>query len=131
MTSHRLRVPLRFLVVGVLNTLVGLLAIYMGKWWLGLGDVLANLFGYAIGLCFSFVVNRSWTFDHSGAVVPALMRFLVVFGIAYALNLATVLAAIRVFGINAYIAQALGIVPYTLFFFLGSRYYAFRAGPAR
>jgi len=59
------------------------------------------------------------------------MRFLVVFGIAYALNLATVLAAIRVFGINAYIAQALGIVPYTLFFFLGSRYYAFRAGPAR
>lgn len=131
MTLHRLRVPLRFLVVGVLNTLVGLLAIYMGKWWLGLGDVLANLFGYAIGLCFSFVVNRSWTFDHSGAVVPALMRFLVVFGIAYAVNLATVLAAIRVFGINAYIAQALGIVPYTLFFFLGSRYYAFRAGPAR
>jgi len=131
MTSHRLRVPLRFLVVGVLNTLIGLLAIYLGKWWLGLGDVLANLFGYAIGLCFSFVVNRSWTFDHSGAVVPALMRFVVVFGIAYALNLATVLAAIRVFGINAYIAQALGIVPYTLFFFLGSRYYAFRAGPAR
>ena len=131
MTSHRLRVPLRFLVVGVLNTLIGLLAIYLGKWWLGLGDVLANLFGYAIGLCFSFVVNRSWTFDHSGAVVPALMRFLVVFGIAYAVNLATVLAAIRVFGINAYIAQALGIVPYTLFFFLGSRYYAFRAGPAR
>ena len=131
MTLHRLRVPLRFLVVGVLNTLIGLLAIYLGKWWLGLGDVLANLFGYAIGLCFSFVVNRSWTFDHSGAVVPALMRFLVVFGIAYAVNLATVLAAIRVFGINAYIAQALGIVPYTLFFFLGSRYYAFRAGPAR
>jgi len=131
MTLHRLRVPLRFLVVGVLNTLIGLLAIYLGKWWLGLGDVLANLFGYAIGLCFSFVVNRSWTFDHSGAVVPALMRFVVVFGIAYALNLATVLAAIRVFGINAYIAQALGIVPYTLFFFLGSRYYAFRAGPAR
>ena len=131
MTSHRLRVPLRFLVVGVLNTLIGLLAIYLGKWWLGLGDVLANLFGYAIGLCFSFVVNRSWTFDHSGAVVPALMRFLVVFAIAYVLNLATVLVAIRVFGINAYIAQALGIVPYTLFFFLGSRYYAFRAGPAR
>ena len=131
MTSHRLRVPLRFLVVGVLNTLIGLLAIYLGKWWLGLGDVLANLFGYAIGLCFSFAVNRSWTFDHSGALVPALMRFLVVFAIAYALNLATVLAAIRVFGINAYIAQALGIAPYTLFFFLGSRYYAFRVGPAR
>ena len=131
MTLHRLQIPLRFLAVGVLNTLLGLLAIYLCKWLLGLGDVLANFCGYVIGLSFSFVVNRSWTFRHSGAVLPALVRFLAVFAVAYALNLATVLLAIHAFEVNAYLAHAIGVVPYTLFFFLGSRYYAFRANAGR
>ena len=30
-----------------------------------------------------------------------------------------------------YLAQAIGIVPYTTFFYLGSRYFAFRPAPAR
>ena len=131
MTLHRMQIPLRFLAVGVLNTLVGLLAIYLCKWLLGLGDVLANFCGYVVGLSCSFVVNRSWTFRDSGAVLPALVRFLVVFAAAYALNLATVLFLIRSLGVNAYLAHAIGVVPYTLLFFLGSRYYAFRTSAGR
>jgi putative flippase GtrA len=57
-------------------------------------------------------------------------RFLIVFLIAYFLNLATVLAAIHVFATNTYLAHAIAIVPYTVFFYLGSRCFAFRDGAA-
>ena len=49
----------------------------------------------------------------------------------YLLNLATVLAAIRSLGVNSYLAHAIGVVPYTVFFFLGSRHFAFRSETAR
>ena len=116
----------RFLAVGVLNTLVGLLAIYLCKLLLGTGDVVSNALGYAVGLANSFAWNRRWTFAHSGAVLPAAARFVIVFLIAYFLNLATVMAAIHLFGVNGYVAQALGIAPYTAFFYVGSRWFAFR-----
>jgi putative flippase GtrA len=120
-------IPLRFALVGVANTLIGLFAIYFCKWALGLGDATANVCGYVVGLAASFTFNRGWTFGHTGAVLPALMRFLLIFGLAYLLNLATVLVAIRWFNVNSYLAHAIGIVPYTVFFYLGSRYFAFRS----
>jgi putative flippase GtrA len=131
MTWPRLGAPFKFVVVGIANTFVGLLAIYLCKWLLGFGDALANISGYMIGLAVSFLLNRGWTFRHSGAVLPALARFLVIFALAYLLNLATVLIAIHSFGVNSYLAQGIGIAPYTVFFYLGSKYFAFRPASAR
>jgi putative flippase GtrA len=116
----------RFLLVGILNTFVGLATIYLCKWLLGSSDVASNAIGYAVGLTNSFAWNRRWTFAHSGEVLPAVTRFVVVFAIAYSLNLATVLAAIHLLGLNSYLAQAIGIAPYTTFFYLGSRWFVFR-----
>jgi putative flippase GtrA len=131
MKWRRLRAPLKFGVVGIANTLIGLLAIYLCKWLFGFGDALANISGYTIGLAVSFLLNRGWTFQHSGAVLPALARFLVIFALAYLLNLGTVLITIHSFDVNSYLAQAIGIAPYTVFFYLGSHYFVFKSAPAR
>jgi putative flippase GtrA len=117
----------KFLAVGVLNTLVGLCAIYLCKWLGGIGDAAANAVGYTVGLANSFAWNRRWTFNHSDAMLPAAVRFVVVFLIAYLLNLGTVMTAIHGFGVNSYVAQAIGIMPYTIFFYLGSRWFVFRS----
>jgi putative flippase GtrA len=122
------RVPpvlLRFVVVGLANTMVGLAMIYLLKWLVGVGDTAANVGGYSLGLAASFLFNRNWTFHHSGAWLPALARFLFVFAVAYAVNLGTVLVLLKQFGMNGYAAQAFGIPPYTALFYLGSRYVSF------
>ena len=129
MTWERFRTPFKFGIVGIANTFIGLFAIYLCKWLLGFSDALANISGYIIGFAVSFLLNRGWTFQHSGEVLPALARFIVIFALAYLLNLATVLIAIDPFGVNSYLAQAIGIVPYALFFYYGSRHFAFTAGP--
>ncbi|MGQ0593983.1 MAG: GtrA family protein [Gammaproteobacteria bacterium] len=116
----------RFLSVGAVNGVVGLSVIYACKRLLGLGDIPANASGYAVGLVFSFVLNRHWTFGHTGNTWVAVLRFLAVYAVAYSVNLVCVLFAIRVAGIDGYVSQAIGILPYAAIFYLGSRLYVFR-----
>jgi len=116
----------RFLLVGILNTITGLSIIYACKWFLEFGDVSANMCGYAVGLTVSFMLNSRWTFRYRGRVVPTVARFIGVFLIAYFSNLAVVLTLIDGFGLNSYLAQAIGIPPYTIVFYIGSRWFAFR-----
>ncbi len=120
---------LKFLVVGGANTIFGLVVIYFLKWQFDLDDIIANTIGYALGILLSFILNKRWSFQHKGATLSALIRFLLVTAIAYASNLAVVLASINMLGVNGYLAQALGIPPYTVVSYLGSRFYAFRPFP--
>lgn len=117
---------LRFLLVGLANTAVGLGSIWALIGLAGWNDVPANATGYAVGLTCSFLLNRRWTFAHRGPVWPALWRFLLVFGVAYAANLACMFTLRDALGMDRYLAHAVATVPYTLLFFVGSRLFAFR-----
>jgi putative flippase GtrA len=116
---------IRFVIVGLLNTLVGLSVIYLAMYLLGLGNALANALGYAVGLVVSFVLNKRWTFSHRGQTASAFLRFVTVVGVAYLTNLGTVLFFADGLGWNRYVAQALGIPPYTVVSYFGSRLFAF------
>lgn len=118
----------RFGLVGVANTVLSLALIYAFLFLLGWPDALANITGYAIGLLQSFVLNRNWTFRSQERILPSLARFLVVFAVAYSLNLALVLALRRA-GVDQAIAHAAGMPVYTLVFFLLSRWFVFNRPP--
>lgn len=115
----------RYLAVGVANTLAGLLVIYTCKWVFGAGDISANMIGYGVGILLSFQMNKRWTFGHLGGYWQSLLRYFAVLVCAYLVNLATVLYSIDVLKLNGYLAQALGIGPYTLIGYMGSRYFVF------
>jgi putative flippase GtrA len=121
---------IRFGAVGLINTLVGLSAIYALKLFVGAGDVVANLLGYAVGVTVSFALNRKWTFAFQGDHWQASLRFVATMAMSYAVNLSIVLVALHVFKLNSYLAQALGIPPYTIVSFLLCKYWVFRAPPA-
>src|SRR6185312_3561873 len=118
--------PVKFVLVGVSNTFVGLGTIYAMKSLLGLGDASSNLIGYGAGLSWSFALNRSWTFEHREHAGAALVRFVVVALVAYVANLATVLYCVKGLRVDGYLAQALGIPPYTILFYFGCKHVAFR-----
>ena len=118
--------PLRFMIVGIANTLCGLGVIYAAKLFAAVGDVPANALGYAVGIGLGFALNRIWTFKDRGSISATLARYLLVIGIGYSLNLAAVIWMINSLGVNAYLAQAFGIPPYVLSVYLGSRWFVFR-----
>lgn len=116
----------RYLLVGVANTIVGLGTIYIAMYFLGLDIVYANAVGYTIGVLFSFLLNKSWTFKSDDHLLFSFLRFITVLAVAYIANLGTVLFFDSHFHVNPYLAQALGIFPYTIIGFLGNRYFTFR-----
>jgi len=116
---------IRFAIVGLINTLFGLLIIYSCKWFVGLGDILSNIIGYSAGLLLSFILNKKWTFNDQSDPVVAILKFSLVIGCAYLINLAVVLTFIHYLLIDSYLAQAMGIAPYAILTYLGSRHWVF------
>lgn len=116
----------KFLTVGALNTLVGLLVIYAAKFFAGMEDISANLVGYGVGFLLPYALNSRWTFRYSGDDLPAALRFLLGVSTGYCVNLLAVLVLIQLFGVNSYVAQAMGIPPYTLTVYLLSKHFVFR-----
>lgn len=116
----------RYLLVGVANTIVGLGTIYIAMYFLHLNIVHANAVGYTIGVLFSFLLNKSWTFKSDDHLLFSFLRFITVLAVAYTANLYTVLFFDSRFHVNAYLAQAAGIFPYTIIGFLGNKYFTFR-----
>jgi putative flippase GtrA len=114
----------RYGIVGIANTLFGLTVIYCFK-FAGSGDVMANLFGYCCGLLLSFKLNSKWTFRYQGRLLSAFYTFCAVIIVSYLLNLSIVMVAIHALGMNSYLAQSMGIVPYTATSYLGCRFFVF------
>jgi putative flippase GtrA len=117
---------IKYLLAGLLNTAVGLTLIYTCM-ALGVGDVASNAVGYAVGFCVSFFVNNKWTFQQDTATVSKFVRFLIVAGIAYGINLWVMLTARDHLHIDHRICQLLGVVAYTGTSFVGARLFVFRS----
>lgn len=121
------RQSLRFGAVGLVNTTIGLTAIYALMFFFGTGPALANAIGYTIGLAVSFVLNRFWTFGDSRSVAKALPPYILVAVISYLLNLSVVLLGTHHFGVGPYLVQLFGVGVYTVSMFLGCRWFVFQA----
>ena len=119
-----LRTSFRFGTVGVVNTLLSIAVIFSLKGFAGAPDLPANAAGYAVGLACSFALNKNWTFQHQGHLLPALVRFLSVFAVAYLFNIGVVFALIGA-GFNDYLAHVAGMPVYTAVFYLGCLGFAF------
>lgn len=69
--------PLRFILVGVANTLIDFGVLFALTAW-GLALVPSNMISTAVALAFSFVVNRSFTFASTGNPFGQAVKFLLV-----------------------------------------------------
>ena len=116
---------LKFLVVGVFNTLLSLVIIFGLKYFYSFSDVVANFTGYVTGLICSFSLNKKWTFNHSGHVSFTIFKFMLTFAVAYIVNIIFVLLLIKS-GVNTYLSHLIGMPIYTVIFYLGSKFFVFK-----
>jgi glycosyltransferase involved in cell wall biosynthesis/putative flippase GtrA len=115
----------KFLLVGLANTFVGLTAIYFAMYFLDFNEITSNATGYSIGILLGFALNKRWTFANNGAVFRTFLRYLLIIGLGYAANLETVIYFAQKPNFNPYLAQALGIFPYTLLTYIGCKFFVF------
>lgn len=132
MLSHLLdKTLLRFLAVGVLNTLLGM-AIMFGLYNLaGVSYWLSTAANYILVSVFSFLVNRSFTFRSRGSLIAGGLRFALNIAVCYLLayGVAKPLAAAVFSGYGKALqenaAMAAGMCFFTGFNYIGQRWFVF------
>lgn len=73
----------RFLLVGVVNTIVGLSSMYLFLNGFSFSYWVSTFLGNVIGACVSYILNRSFTFKSNAAVGTSMLRFAIVILICY------------------------------------------------
>jgi putative flippase GtrA len=112
---------IRFLVVGVVNTLFSYL-VYAGLLFLGVNFAVANLGAVALGVLFGFKTQGTWVFRNSSNRL--LRKYAAFWIVIYMLNIGLI-KALMTFGLNAYWAGALALAPVALASYLVQKYIVF------
>ncbi|MET3195049.1 GtrA family protein [Bacillus sp. OAE603] len=68
----------RFLIVGLINTFVGLTIMYVLYHLANQSYWLSTFIGNSVGAVVSFILNRSFTFKFNGSIQKSIIKFLLV-----------------------------------------------------
>lgn len=100
----------RFLLVGVVNTIVGLSSMYLFLHGFSFSYWVSTFLGNVIGACVSYILNRSFTFKSNAAVGTSMLRFAIVILICYI--------------ISYYLGEKIALFLFAKISFLGTKYAA-------
>ena len=122
---------LKFILVGILNTLVGT-AIMFGLYNLaGCSYWVSSAANYVIGSILSYVLNKRFTFRHRGQIAQSALRFAGNIAVCYLLAYGIAKPAVQAIltdetqQVKENIAMLAGMILFTGFNYLGQRYFVF------
>lgn len=124
---------IRFLLVGIINTCVGLFIIFFLLNAVHLSYWVSTFAGNAIGACVSYCLNRSFTFNSQVSFQRGLPRFFTIILICYVgsyfFSDKLLIWMNQFYTVNTSLEQngavLLGSVLYTLSNYLGQKYFVF------
>ncbi|MEH7382902.1 GtrA family protein [Bacillus sp. JJ1533] len=130
-TTHFLKPTntfIRFLLVGVLNTLVGLSSIFMLLHVIGLSYWISTFLGNSIGAVVSYQLNRRFTFASHTAIGRSFPLFVAVILGCYFLSfsISKIVASLILAHYPNEAAVLLGTGLYTIMNYLGQKYIVFQ-----
>jgi putative flippase GtrA len=117
---------LRFLTVGVFNTILGYGVIFACMYLANISPESSNVAGYFVGLVASYVLNRNYTFNSKQNRRGEILRFLIVFAVAYTSNLFVLVILIHKLGLHEGVSQILAGLVYVVASYVMNKYYVFR-----
>jgi putative flippase GtrA len=118
----------RYAAVGLVSNLT-VYALYLLLTHWGLASKVAMTLTYAAGVAQTFVFNKHWSFRSGGRARAQFGRYLAVYAIGYALNLAGLFLLVDVLGWAHQLAQGILIVAIAVLLFLLQKFWVFRAPP--
>lgn len=116
---------LKFISVGVLNTAISLIVIYL-LMGIGVNYKISNFAGYILGLINSFIFNKLWIFKTKKNLIKESILFIFVFAICYCLQYVALLIMVEKLMWNNYLSQFLGMGLYTVLNFILNRILTFK-----
>ena len=118
----------KFGIVGVFNTLINLLVLYILTEFFGVYYLVSAFFAFIIAVTNSFILNKTWTFEEKVGhkVYSRYFKFIVISLIALIFNLILLYVLVEYFKIWYMLAQLIGVILNLIINFLGNKLWAFK-----
>jgi|GEM_PF-4047944 len=108
----------RYLVVGVINTLISFIMIVIFYKWLEFSYNLAYSFGYIIAYCNSFIMNKIFTFKSTDCWKKEFIGFTLVFIISYSISYLILYFVVEIIQVEEFFGIIFSMIIYTILSFL-------------
>ena len=126
-------VTIKFIIVGIINTLVGTTVMFVAYNLFSWSYWSASAANYIIGSIVSYILNKYFTFQNKDKSIKILIKFvinilvcyLLAYGIAKPLII-KLLAGVRK-NVQDNIAMLVGICLFVMFNYIGQRYFTFKS----
>lgn len=119
--------PIKFIVIGILNTIVGFATYAAFIQFINDNYLQALILSHVIGVTHSYFWNNKWTFQQKGYNAKSGMKFISVYAVTFFVNLFLLTLLVDTIGLNKLIAQAIALFLTTGISFFGHKYWSFRA----
>ena len=116
---------LRFIVVGIINTIIGYTIIMLLFHLISLSYTLSYFLSYIVGIIISFFLNRKFVFFSQNKKLKEFIKFLFAFIVSYSTSYLGLYLIVENHLLNTNIAFFAGMVIYSILFYLLNRYLTF------
>ena len=126
--SHKTFVTqaIKFGLVGIPNTLIGMGTFAFLVYVCGIHYIVSNVISTALALLNSYLMNKYWTFKSAKHSFKEIVKFIIVFFMAFALQNTVLIFLKEHYHMKEIIAYIIAAVIYTGSGFLGNRCITFR-----
>ncbi|WP_157351565.1 GtrA family protein [Aliarcobacter butzleri] len=104
----------RYLIVGIINTLISFVLIVVFYKWLNFSYNLAYLFGYLIAYLNSFVMNKVFTFKSKNYWKKEFIGFTLVFFISYIVSYLILYILVEILSLEKFLGIIFSMIIYTI-----------------
>jgi len=129
LVNNKYKRPIRFVVVGIANTLVDFIVFFFFHNILGIYYTLSQGFGYSFGVLNSFIFNKIWTFESKvdkKKTAMEFIRFIIINALSLFVSMYGISQLVSVMEINVYIAKIIVTLLTQLINYLGYKIWVFK-----
>ena len=118
----------KFVIVGIINTLINLLILYILTEFFGVYYMLSAVIAFLFAVTNSFLLNKTWTFEEyiKYKIKYKYIQFIIISIIALVINLILLYILVEYFDIWYMAAQIVGVLSNLLVNFIGNKLWTFR-----
>ncbi len=117
--------PLKFILVGIMNTIVGYGAFFILSYFFYY--IIALIIAHIIGVTNSFLWNKYWTFRTQKNHLRELIKFNLVYLVVLMVNIAILSILVDYLKVDPRLGQLIVLPTVTIISYFGHKYWSFRA----
>lgn len=116
---------LKFGIVGLSNTFIAF-SVYYAMLWLGVHYVMANFFGWCIGVFNAFYWNNKYVFKSTNNWQQAILRTYISYAVTLVIGTSLLYALVEMLGISEYYAPFFSLIVSTPINFMMNKHWSFK-----